>query len=677
MIIGIAVIERGPAIVSGEINGSATAIAAPYGAPGPQISGTSNSAVAVTTGVSKTFVINEYNRSFAAGVRLRATDVGGAWVEGVASGYNASTRTLILVADLSNGSGTKSNWTINVAGQPGTAGAQGPVGPTGPSGGPVGPEGPAGPQGAPGAPGATGATGPQGPKGDTGDPGGPMGPQGPPGPTGPQGPQGDTGATGPVGPPGPSGIADAPTDGATYGRKNAAWVSLAGVTASVVVSDTAPAGAADNTLWWESDSGLLYVRYNDGNSSQWVIACPQPDVSILAPLASPTFTGDPKAPTPTPGDNDNSIATTAFVTAALAAGGASGSVRYDAPQSLTVAQIEQARKNIVAAPFDALAYSGLQLNGGCEVSQERGSGGTTVTNTYAGDHWKFFQAGTMAVNAVVNPSANYFVGFPGLAAMTVGTAAASLAAGDYTVLSQYIEGTRCARLQWGSANALPLTLCFWSAHHRTGVYGGSLRNSTGTRTYAFNYTHNAADVAQFNVINIPGDTAGAWLITNGIGIQITFAMADGANNIAPTANAWLAGNYHTGPGQINGVAATSDVFRITGVLLVPGNEAPSAARSPFATRLFADELAMAQRYYAAFTGLIVHAYTTGGNAFFHSWTFAPMRAAPSLTLANVAYNNAGSLTAQAVTTNTARVFATNGTTGVASANYDAILDARF
>lgn len=37
-----------------------------------------------------------------------------------------------------------------------------------------------------------------------------------------------------------------------------------------------------------------------------------------APIASPTFTGDPKAPTPTAGDNDTSIATTAFVTGAIA-----------------------------------------------------------------------------------------------------------------------------------------------------------------------------------------------------------------------------------------------------------------------------------------------------------------------------------------------------------------------
>jgi hypothetical protein len=40
------------------------------------------------------------------------------------------------------------------------------------------------------------------------------------------------------------------------------------------------------------------------------------DVPGVAPIASPTFTGDPKAPTPTAGDNDTSVATTAFVQAA-------------------------------------------------------------------------------------------------------------------------------------------------------------------------------------------------------------------------------------------------------------------------------------------------------------------------------------------------------------------------
>jgi hypothetical protein len=51
------------------------------------------------------------------------------------------------------------------------------------------------------------------------------------------------------------------------------------------------------------------------------------DLAAKAPLASPTFTGDPKAPTPTAGDNDTSVATTAFVVAAITAAlAAAGSV---------------------------------------------------------------------------------------------------------------------------------------------------------------------------------------------------------------------------------------------------------------------------------------------------------------------------------------------------------------
>lgn len=42
-------------------------------------------------------------------------------------------------------------------------------------------------------------------------------------------------------------------------------------------------------------------------------------VTGAAPLASPVFTGDPQAPTPNTGDNDTSVATTAFVNGALLA----------------------------------------------------------------------------------------------------------------------------------------------------------------------------------------------------------------------------------------------------------------------------------------------------------------------------------------------------------------------
>lgn len=41
------------------------------------------------------------------------------------------------------------------------------------------------------------------------------------------------------------------------------------------------------------------------------------DLAAKAPLASPALTGNPTAPTPTAGDNDTSVATTAFVQAAI------------------------------------------------------------------------------------------------------------------------------------------------------------------------------------------------------------------------------------------------------------------------------------------------------------------------------------------------------------------------
>lgn len=136
-----------------------------------------------------------------------------------------------------------------------TPGGAGEVGPAGPQGepGPPGPQGPEGPAGADGAPGPQGDPGPAGEIGAAG-------PQGDPGATGATGPQGPPGTTGPQGPPG-------------------------------VVSASPP-------LSFNSGTGALSI-----------------DLSAYAALASPTFTGDPKAPTPATADDDTSIATTAFVKA--------------------------------------------------------------------------------------------------------------------------------------------------------------------------------------------------------------------------------------------------------------------------------------------------------------------------------------------------------------------------
>lgn len=111
--------------------------------------------------------------------------------------------------------------------------------------------------------------GPPGPPGPTG----PIGPPGSPGIAGAQGPAGATGATGATGPQGPQG----------------------------------PAGAGTGDM-------LRANNLNDVTN----VATARTNIGA-APLASPTFTGTPTAPTPTAGDNSTKLATTAFVAGATGA----------------------------------------------------------------------------------------------------------------------------------------------------------------------------------------------------------------------------------------------------------------------------------------------------------------------------------------------------------------------
>ena len=73
-----------------------------------------------------------------------------------------------------------------------------------------------------------------------------------------------------------------------------------------------PAGASITTA-----TGDVFIFVNETGSTWRCVNYTKAGVDY-APLASPVFTGNPTAPTPTAGDNDTSIATTAFVVASFA-----------------------------------------------------------------------------------------------------------------------------------------------------------------------------------------------------------------------------------------------------------------------------------------------------------------------------------------------------------------------
>jgi len=204
----------------------------------------------------------------------------------------------------------------------------------------VGPQGPPGPPGADGAQGVDGADGPPGPAG----PAGSTGPQGPQGPAGTAGTPGAAGATGPQGPPG--------TD----------------ITA-VLVSDTPPVGALDKSLWWESDTGKLYIRYNDGNTAQWVEAVPKP-VDPAQRLQTIALTGtfvDVPIPTWAVGLNIQAFANFAASAGITVQFGHSGSIKNGSTDYSQAGYYQQSNTNAVGGVAPATVAQ-LQIGGNTDFA---------------------------------------------------------------------------------------------------------------------------------------------------------------------------------------------------------------------------------------------------------------------------------------------------------------------
>lgn len=130
----------------------------------------------------------------------------------------------------------------------------------------------------------TNIMGPPGPAGGPPGPQGPIGATGPPGATGPQGPAGADATNilpATVTPLIESGVGAVGTS-VKYAREDHIHPLASGGGAVVYVQDTAPVGSLPGSLWWESDTGLLYINYNDGDSTQWVMAMPVADATRYA-----------------------------------------------------------------------------------------------------------------------------------------------------------------------------------------------------------------------------------------------------------------------------------------------------------------------------------------------------------------------------------------------------------
>ena len=369
-------------------------------------------------------------------------------------------------------------------------------------------------------------------------------------------------------------ITDAPADGTVYGRKDHTWSAAAagstvlpatvvpivesgtgavgtslkyaredhvhplgpgGGGSPVLSSDTPPIGAPDNALWLETDTGILYFRWNDGNSTQWV---------------------------------------------AIGQGG-SGGIRFDQAQNLSPAQQTQGRQNIYAAPFDAMAYSGMQVNGNFIIDQINSGAAYSFPAgaslfAYVMDGWAVNKVGTGTLAFTVQQVQSYPAGFISQMKITV-TAAQPSVGSDQIQIQQRIEGYRFAKAGWGTAGAQPVTVGFWVWSSVAGTL--PIQISDGTNVASASVTITTAGAVQWCTVTLSPPAAWVGSIGNGVGAYLLiFPMSAGGINIA---------------------SANGNQFNLTGVVVLPGIEAPSAARSQLIMRPYDQELLTCQRYWEA------------------------------------------------------------------------------
>ena len=168
---------------------------------------------------------------------------------------------------------------------------------------------------------------------------------------------------------------------------------------------------ATNTFT-SSDPPATFAEERAGDPAAWVATTAGFGSSLYAPLVSPAFTGDPTAPTPAVGDSDTSIATTAFVSAAVDTA------------------LNNAGRN--------------KLHNGQFAINQRGLGPWTTNGSYTSDRW-VLQLVSDTVNVSVGPlldahrtqiqdeEATVYLG---------NTFTGSAAAGAFNLVAQRIENVR-------------------------------------------------------------------------------------------------------------------------------------------------------------------------------------------------------------------------------------------
>jgi hypothetical protein len=251
-----------------------------------------------------------------------------------------------------------------------------------------------------------------------------------------------------------------------------------------------------------------------------------------------------------------------------------------------------------AASAAAAAASALTANlsenpiiNPCMDIWQRGTSFVALADgTYTADRWVYVKSGAM-VHTVQSSTDVPSVGAAGLAfnfslLADCTTVDAAIAAGDYCLIGQKIEG-----FNWRHFAQRALTLSFWVKATKTGTYCVVFKNGTD-RSFVREYTVSVANTWEKKTLTVlASPSAGTWDYGNGAGLYIWFVLA-GGSTFHTTAGAWQTGNFFCTANQVNACDNVANDFRLTGVKLELGSTA-----TDLRFRSYSQELELCQRYY--------------------------------------------------------------------------------
>ena len=231
----------------------------------------------------------------------------------------------------------------------------------------------------------------------------------------------------------------------------------------------------------------------------------------------------------------------------------------------------------------------LAINGSMQI-QQRGDQTGARGGEFGVDRYRYEANGSAVVDLTREGSdlGTYLQ-------MAVRTADVTIAADAYSVFQHRLNGATWRALGWGTSGAKTVTISFEANVQTAGIHCVFARNGDQDRSYVAEYTIAATNTWERHSVTVPGDAEGGW--DNSIGdrgVEFGWAVAVGTDKHG-TNLTWQGANDMATANQVNGIASTSDRFRLRKVQIEVGSVA-----TPWQEQDYMEEMLKCQAYFWRF-----------------------------------------------------------------------------